>query len=82
MAHTTVTLYHKGCEFAVDVEADVTEGGSNSYGSDEPAWIEVSGEVYTHPRTGKRLSQRLTKWIESNHGDYVGDKLVEAHQEW
>lgn len=82
MAHTTVTLYHRGCEFDVDVEADVTEGGSNSYGSDEPEWIDVQGVAYTHPRTGKPLSQRLTKWIESNHDAYVTDALIEAHKEW
>jgi len=82
MAHTTVTLYHKGCEFEVDCEGDVLEGGSNSYGSDEPAWIEVEGVVYSNPVSGKRLSKRLSDWIDSNHGDYVGDMLVEAHQSW
>lgn len=81
MAYTTITLYHKGCEFDVDIEGDVTTGGSNSYGSDEPAWIEVSGVGYTHPRTGKPLSKRLIDWIESNHDDYVGEALVEAHEQ-
>lgn len=82
MAHTTITLYHRGCEFDVDVEADVSEGGSNSYGSDEPAWIDVEGVAYTHPRTGKPLSSRLTKWIESNHGEYADTMLIEAHQSY
>ncbi len=81
MAHTSITLYHKGCEFDVDIEGDVTTGGSNAYGSDEPAWIEVSGVVYTHPARGTRLSKRLIDWIESNHMDYVDESLVEAYEQ-
>ena len=81
MAHTSITLYHKGCEFDVDIEGDVTTGGSNSYGSDEPAWIEVSGAVYSHPARGTRLSKRLIDWIESNHMDYVDESLIEAHEQ-
>ena len=81
MTHTTITLYHKGCEFEVIVEGVVTEDGSNSYGSDEPEWIEVSEVVYTHPTAGKRLSNRLIEWIESNCSDYATNMLVEAYQE-
>lgn len=81
MAHTTITLYHKGCEFDVDIEGDVTTGGSNSYGSDDPAWIVISGVGYTHPRTGRPLSKRLIDWIESNHADDVDTLLFEAYEQ-
>lgn len=82
MAHTTVTLCIREVEVEVDCEGEVTSGGSNSYGSDEPAWIEVSGVCYYNPRTGRRLSPRLSKLIDKEHGDYVGDMLVEAHESW
>ena len=81
MAYATITLYHKGCEFDVDIEADIVEGGSNRYGSDEPAWIEIWGVVYTHPARRTILSKRLIDWIESNHMDYVDTSLVEAYEQ-
>jgi len=82
MAHTTITLYHKGCEFEVDCEGDVSEGGSNSYGRDEPAWIEVDGVSYSSPSNGKPLSERLSRWIDKEHGDYVAEMLIESHSSW
>lgn len=82
MAHTTVTLYFRDNEFDVDCEGEVTRGGSNSYGSDEPAWVEVSGVGYYHPRTGRPVSKRLSNWIDKEHGDYVADMLIEADESW
>lgn len=82
MAHLTLALEVRGCEVEVDVEGDVLTGGSNRYGSDEPEWCEVQGVVYYNPRTGKRLSPRLTKLIESLHDTYVTDRLAETHNEW
>ena len=81
MAYATITLYHKGYEFDVDIEADIVEGGSNSHGSDEPAWIEVGAVCYSNPNTGKPLSPRLTDWIDLNHREYVGDTLVQAYEQ-
>jgi len=82
MAHTTVTLCYKETEFEVDVEGDVSTGGSNSYGSDEPEWFDVEGVTYTHPQRGRPLFPALTRWIEKNHYDYVTDLLIEAHESW
>lgn len=81
MAHATIALDHKGFTFDIDIEADVIEGGSNSHGSDEPAWIQVESACYTNPRTGKPVSARLTDWINSNHLEYVDDMLVEAYKQ-
>lgn len=82
MTHATVTLCFRDIEFDVDCEGEVTRGGSNSYGSDEPAWIEVSGVSYYHPRTGRPISRRLRDWIEKEYDDYVGDALIEAYESW
>ena len=81
MAYTTITLYLMGCEFDVDIEADIVEGGSNGYGSDEPSWIEVGAVCYSNPNTGKPISPRLIDWIDSNHREYVGDMLVQAYEQ-
>lgn len=80
MAHTTIELEHRGCTFEVDVEGQVLRGGSNRHGSDEPPWIDVEGVGYTHPRTGRALSRRLSNWIDSNHGDYVAECLMDADE--
>ena len=34
----TLTLEHRGCEFDIRIDSDYAKGGSNSHGSDEPAW--------------------------------------------
>lgn len=79
MAHTTITLYAKGCEFDLIAEGHVATGGSNSYGSDEPAWVEVE-DVTLYRENGKPISQRLEKHLLQEHGEYIGEKLIEA--EW
>ena len=81
MAYATITLYHKGCEFDVDIEADIVEGGNNRHGSDEPAWIEIGAVCYSNPARRTSLSQRLIDWIESKHMDYVDTSLVEAYEQ-
>jgi len=78
MTHTTLTFETKGCTFDVVAEADVTHGGSNSHGSDEPTWSDVDSVAYTHPVTGKPISARLIDYIETNHMDYVTDSLIEC----
>jgi len=82
MAHITVTLYHRGYEFDVDVEGDVVSDGINNYGSDEPAWCDVEGVTYTHPQRDRPLSPILVSWIEKNHGDDITERLIEADNEW
>jgi len=53
MSYTTVTLCFRDIEFGVDVEGHVVRGGSNSYGSDEPEWVEIEGVAYTHPQRAR-----------------------------
>lgn len=80
MTSTTVTLSYKGIEFDVDVHGDVTTGGSNAHGSDEPPWIEVDGVLYTHNWSGIRVSKRVHDMIERNFYDYTRQALAEVHQ--
>jgi len=85
MTNITATVYiqHNGTEYEceVEVEATVSHGGSNSYGSDEPAWTEVE-DVIVYNSRGKRVSKRLMDKIESQCMDYLTDLLVEADAGW
>ena len=79
MAYTTITVYPKGIECEVQVEGYIARGGSNYYGSDEPAWVEV--EDMTITRTdGSKLPKRAAKLIEKEYGDYAAEALIES--EW
>ena len=77
-SETTITLYRNGCEFDVNVAADVEQGGSNQYGSDEPEWTVIENRQYTNPKTNKPISERLQTWIETNWLDYVDESLMDA----
>ena len=85
MAYTTTTIYveHNGIEYEclVEVEGVVTHGGSNSYGSDEPAWTEVE-DVTVYNSHGKRVSQRFLDKIDSKAWDGVYEALIEADSDW
>ena len=79
MAHTTIKVYPKGIECEVLVEGYIARGGSNHYGSDEPAWVEV--EDMTITRTdGSALPKRAAKLIDEEYGDYAAEALIES--EW
>lgn len=77
MTHTFITLYVKGYELELVAEGYVDNGGSNSYGSDEPAWTEVEvTDLYMED--GRKLSKRLKAHILKVHGDYIDEKLIES----
>lgn len=79
MASTEITVYPKGIECTVLVEGYVAKGGSNSHGSDEPAWVEVEDMTYTRP-DGSALPARTQALIEKEYGDYATETLIEC--EW
>lgn len=79
-SNATITVEVKGLEVDVDVTGYVTEGGSNSHGSDDPEWIRIEDVAYTHPATGKPLSPRLTALINKEYGDYVEERLTEDYE--
>lgn len=85
MAWTNYTLYieHNGTEYEceVEVEGTVSHGGSNSYGSDEPAWTEVDDVVVYNSR-GKRVSKRFMNKIDAKAWEAMTDALVEADSDW
>lgn len=82
-ADITIYIEHNGTEYEceVTVEGYVSHGGSNSYGSDEPAWTEVD-DVDVYNARGKRVSKRLLNKIDSRTWDYIHERLIEADAEW
>lgn len=80
---TQIEIVHSGnhYECSVTVEGDVNHGGRNSYGSDEPAWTEVS-DVTVYNSRGKRVSKRLLDKIGANQWDHMTDLLVENDANW
>jgi hypothetical protein len=79
MAHTEITVYPKGIECTVLVEGYIATGGSNSYGSGEPAWVEVEDMEVTRT-DGTALPTRTAKLIAKEYGDYMAERLIES--EW
>lgn len=81
MATATVTLYIEkaGTEFECEVEAEgsVTHGGSNSYGSDEPAWTDVDGITLYNSR-GKPVSKRFTDALSASDWEHITETLAES----
>ena len=80
---THIYIEHNGTEYecAVTVEGNVSHGGSNSYGSDEPAWTEVD-DVTVYNSRGKRVSKRLLDKIDAKQWDHMTDLLVEDDASW
>lgn len=81
----TLTLEHRGCEFEIRIDYDYAKGGSNSHGSDEPAWEEATfdvGDFYSEEKRtkGNKLSERLQKEILSKENEYqLGEYLLSYH---
>lgn len=77
MEKITVTIEIKGYEFEIDVYADISCGGSSSYGSDEPEWIDVDFKsIYNSKR---KVSDRLYNKIVEEYGDYIEEKFIETY---
>ena len=77
MEKITVTIDIKGYEFEIDVYADITCGGSPSYGSDEPEWVDVDFKsIYN---SGRKVSDRLYNKIVEEYGDYIEEKFIETY---
>lgn len=66
----------------IEVEGNVETGGSNSYGSDEPAWteIEVSGIYWAS--TGKPVTKRFKDSLSAKDWEAIDEAILEDHNDW
>ncbi len=78
MAQTTLYIQTKAAEFEIEVEAHgwVETGGSNSYGSDEPAWAEVHVDELYGP-TGKPISAYMQARLTADHMEQIETAIYE-----
>ena len=75
----TTEVEYRGCFFEIEVYYDYSEGGSNSYGSDEPAWVDVDvTSIYGAGRT-KPVSKRLSSALMSEYGQSITQSIAETH---
>ena len=79
MAHIYTEVEVKGITLNVVAEGHVSSGGSNYYGSDEPAWVEVE-DLTVYAEDGRKLSKRLEAKIIELYGDSLEENLIES--EW
>jgi len=64
----------RGFLFDIDVYVIVTAGGSNSYGSDEPAWFDLEIEDIRGSRRNKTVSPALFDKIVKHYESNIVDK--------
>ena len=86
MAHITknTTIYvlnSQGNEIEIEVvmEAKVTNGGSNSHGSDEPEWFDVDDIVMSYPKTGRKVPAKLINTLSEGQMDILAEEALEAY---
>lgn len=75
------TVYVKG-GMPIDVYGTVSNGGSNSYGSDEPAWAEVSDvEIYWHGST-RPVTQSFKDSLSAADWEAIDESIIEGDGGW
>lgn len=77
MAHAATMVEIRGVEFGVEVYGNVTTGGSNFHGSDEPEWAEVEIEELVD-YNGKPLPRRLGKAVMAMFGEDLEQLLIDS----
>jgi len=79
MAHADFLIEDfRGRCFEVQVEAKITTGGSNSYGSDEPPWVDCDIHTIWNPKRNKDVSKRLFKALINEYIDWFEETLIES----
>jgi hypothetical protein len=75
MDWTNLTVEIRGREFDIVVYGQLTSGGSNRYGSDEPAWRDVEITDIRGRIKNKSVSPRLWDAIMEQYEDVIVDKF-------
>lgn len=77
MAQTDFTVYPRGIECTVTLHGEIETGGSDRYGSDEPAWVEVDTVEWTRT-DGSALPPRTEALIKAMYGHKAGQVLIDS----
>lgn len=78
-SYATVYVTKMGIEFecGLEVQGDVIYSGSNAYGSDEPAEVDVQNVELTNAR-GKPVSKRFEKMLTNADWESITDSLISS----
>lgn len=78
MASATLYIESKKILWEVEVQIDgkVQSGGSNSHGSDEPAWVAAEVNAITLAN-GKPMPRRMRDALTAADWEYLEDTLIE-----
>ena len=79
MEYITMTVEVRGRKFDIEVFAKISSGGSNSYGSDEPAWFSVDIDDIFNPKRKKSVSNGLYDLILKHYEDHITEKFQYAY---
>lgn len=71
MKDLDMDLNVRGFEIKVNVQYTFETGGSNFWGSDEPAWCDINFYTITSRKTGRPVSERLRKYLTTEHSDWL-----------
>jgi hypothetical protein len=77
MAQTDISVYLRGTECTVTAHGEIEKGGSDSYGSDEPAWVEVDAIEWTRT-DGSALPPRTEALVKLMYGSTAGQALIDS----
>ena len=67
-------------QFEIHVEGNVTQGGSNAYGSDDPEWIECEITSIYNPKKNQPVSNRLFKALLDEYEGLFSERLCESYE--
>jgi hypothetical protein len=79
MEYITMTVEVRGREFDIEVYANLSSGGSCSWGSDEPPWFAVDFQDIYNRHRKKPVSYRLYNAIVELYEDSIVEKFEHAY---
>lgn len=75
----TTEVEYRGRLFDIECYYNISSGGSNSYGSDEPAWAEVEITDIAGAGRYNYVSRRLYKALMNEYGAELEQSISEHH---
>jgi hypothetical protein len=79
MQSLTLTVEIRGYTIDLEVYANLSSGGSSSWGSDEPPWFDVDITDIRNHRRNKSISTRLWDEIMKHYEDYLVEQFEYAY---
>lgn len=79
MQSLSLTVEIRGYTIDLEVYANLSSGGSSSWGSDEPPWFDVDFTDMRNHRRNKSISYRLWNEVMKHHENYLVKQFEYAY---